>query len=160
MLLALAGGLVVGMGYGQWQTGPDWVETALLFTAIASATISALFPTGRQWFVILVVKGMVACVAGVLLGVVSTPDPGPWGAVLITLIGSFVGVVLVPFYIGMGVSWLREKFSQHWIDIGIRVVAAWIGAIAILMAALSFAETPVSVKSFLFLPNHLSVLVL
>jgi hypothetical protein len=88
----------------------------------------------------LVATGVLAGIAGILLGLVSTPDPGPTRALLITLSGSFLGIVLIALYIGGGVAWIREKYPQHWVHVGIRVVAAWIGAVSILMAALSFAE--------------------
>ena len=140
VLVALAVGLLVGVGIGQVAARPDWAEPALLFMAIVSAAISALSPTDREWMSLLVATGATAGIVGMLLGINSTPDPGPTLAMLITLSGSFFGIVLISIYVSGGVVWLREKYTQQWVVVGIRVVAAWIGAVSILMAALIFAE--------------------
>lgn len=80
-----------------------------------------------------------ALVVGVLVGIASTPDPGPLRATLITLTGSFVGANLLVLYVSVGVDWVSRTYSQQWVQIGIRVVAAWIGAISVLMTAFAFA---------------------
>lgn len=140
VIAALVVGLLAGMVAGQFDVRPAWAETALLLATVMAAGIGALAPPDRVWPVLAVAAAVTAGLAGFFLGLVSTPDPGPVRAVVITLSGSFVSVVLVSLYIGAVVAWLRERFARQWMQVGIRIIAAWIGAVAILMAALSFAK--------------------
>lgn len=80
-----------------------------------------------------------ASAGGLFIGLVSTPDPGPRAATLITVAGSFVSANLTLFHVSGAVGLLRERFTQHWVAVGLRVAAAWIAAVAVLMGALAFA---------------------
>ncbi len=134
-LAALAFGVLIGIVLGQLALTADWLQVGLLVTAVAAAATSALFPV-----LPIVVAALFALVVGILVGIASTPDPGPLRATLITLAGSFVGANLLVLYVGGGVDWIREKYTEHWVQVGIRVVAAWICAISVLMTALAFAS--------------------
>ena len=133
-LAALAFGLLIGITFGQFALTADWLQDGLFVVAVAAAAMSALFP-----LLPIMVAALFALVVGILVGIASTPDPGPLRATLITLAGSFVGANLSVLYVAGGLDWVRQTYTQQWVQIGIRVVAAWIGAISVLMAALAFA---------------------
>ena len=128
---------VAGMLLGQ-TVGMRGAENAwLLAVSVIAASLAALLPNGLlvPWLVL-------AGISGLLLGILSTPDPGHWRATLISLLGSFVGANLVLLYSSGGIGWLKERFKQPWIRVGLRVIAAWIAAISILMLALDIAGAP------------------
>ena len=126
--LATLGGLIAGV------TGFDHslAERALLVIALAASSLAAIAPT---WAI--VPGPLLAGVGGLFLGVVSTPDPGPLRAMIITITGTYVGANLAFFYASGGVGWLRDRFNKSWARIGFQIVAAWIAAISCLMFALS-----------------------
>ncbi len=134
-LAALAFGLLIGIVLGQLALTSDWLQAGLLIAAVAAAATSALFPA-----LPIVVAALFALVVGILVGIASTPDPGPLRATLMTLAGSFVGATLFVPSVADGVAWIRQKYTKHWVQVGIRVVAAWICAISVLMTALAFAS--------------------
>ena len=81
-----------------------------------------------------------ACIGGLLVGVLSIPDDGPTRDRLFTMSGSFVGANVGLLYI-FGISLvIRERFAWPWVPVAFRVVAAWLGAIALLMLALGVAQ--------------------
>ena len=120
-------GMLLGQTVGMQGTENAW----LLAICLIAALLAALLPNGLflPW---LVLTGG----AGLLVGVLSTPDPGHWRATLISLVGSFVGANLALLFSTGGVGWLTERFTQHWVRIGFRIIAAWIAAISFLMLAL------------------------
>lgn len=134
-LFVFAFGLIIGMVLGQPALMADWLHVGLLVTAVLTAATSALFPVLSK-----VVAALFALVIGILVGIDSIPDPGPLGAMLITLAGSFFGAILLVLYVAGSVDWIRQKYTKHWVEVGIRIVAAWICAISILMTALAFAS--------------------
>lgn len=125
----------VGIVLGQLDIRLDGEELALLVVAVIAATLSALHP--KAPFLAHVV---LSSAGGLLIGLLSTPDPGPRAATLITIAGSFVGANLTLFYVSGALGLLRERFTQHWVGVGLRVAAAWIAAVALLMGALAFAN--------------------
>jgi len=68
---------------------------------------------------------------------VFTPDPGPPGAMIITISGTYIGANLALFYASGGIGWLRDRFNKPWAVNGLRVIAAWIATISCLMLALN-----------------------
>ena len=74
------------------------------------------------------------------MGIVSTPDPGPLGAMIITIAGTYVGANLALFYATGGIGWLRDRFNKPWALIGLRIIAAWIATISCLMLALNIVS--------------------
>ncbi|MDA4844061.1 HupE/UreJ family protein [Hoeflea poritis] len=77
--------------------------------------------------------------AGLLDGIASAPDPDHWDVVAAFVAGNVLRAALI-FSIPLVVAdwFIREKRWQ-WAKIGIRMVAAWIAAIALLMQALILA---------------------
>lgn len=122
---------LVGVGLGR---GPEGLDAALFATAFAAAAWAALAP-GRFLPGALVV----ALVGGVLIAMVSVPDPGPTRDRVITLAGSLVGANLGLLYLAGLTLLARQRDPRAWVRIGLRVAAAWVGAISLLMLALSFA---------------------
>ena len=132
---AFASSMLLGMLLGQLGIAQEITASALLLVAVAAAMLSALYPSGLfALFVIL------PGIAGACIGLLSTPDPGALTATIVSLFGSFVGASLALLYISGGVAAFRERFKAQWSRIGLRVLAAWIATISILMAALSFVD--------------------
>jgi len=129
--LAAIGGLTLGaVGYGH-----SLGERALLVIALAASSLAAIAPA---W---VMVPGMLlAGAGGLFLGMVSTPDPGPLGAMIITIAGTYVGANLALFYATGGIGWLRDRFNKPWALIGLRIIAAWIATISCLMLALNIVS--------------------
>jgi hydrogenase/urease accessory protein HupE len=126
--LAAVGGLSLGVaGYGH-----SLAERALLVIALSTSSLAAIAPT---W--VIVPGTLLAGAGGLFLGIVSTPDPGPLRAMIITIAGTYVGANLAFFYAIGGIGWLRGRFDRPWALIGLRVIAAWIAAISCLMLALN-----------------------
>lgn len=126
-------------------------------TAIpAGAALSAL--TGQAWNAASLLVGLAAltgllvvldlrlhakvlaslgAIAGLACGYVSWPDPGPWGAMLLSALGAVLGSVIILTITAGGVAALRAELGWNWLAIAVRVIGAWIFAIATLLAALS-----------------------
>ena len=132
--LAFAVSCLLGICLGQLGFVPNWSELVLLVLAALAAALAALYPSG--YFVAFLVF---SSVCGFLIGVLSTPDPGPLNDTIITLAGSFVGANIVLIYASGGIGSLQERFTQQWMHVGLRVVAAWIAAISVLAALLTLA---------------------
>jgi hypothetical protein len=126
--LAAAGGLTLGMAGYNHRVG----ERALLLIAFAASSLAAIAPA---W--VLAPSMLLAGAGGFFLGIISTPDPAPRGAMIITTAGTYVGANLALFYASGGVGWVRDRFDKAWARIGLRIIAAWIAAISCLMLALS-----------------------
>lgn len=132
---AFVSATLIGIILGQFGILQGIGGFSLLLVAIVAATLAALYPPGQfALFVIL------AGITGALIGVMSTPDPGPLTATIVTLFGSFVGANLALLYVSAGVGWFHDRFEGQWSRIGLRIFAAWIAAISVLMAALVFAN--------------------
>jgi len=129
--LAAIAGLALGVaGYGH-----SLGERALLVIALAASSLTAIAPT---W--VNVPGRLLAGAGGLFLGMVSTPDAGPLGAMITTITGSYVGANLALFYASGGIGWLRDRFNKPWALIGLRIIAAWIAAISCLMLALNIVS--------------------
>jgi len=130
---ALALGHLAGLVWG--HRGDEGAQT-LLGLAVCAAVWAALFP-GRG----LILLGAVALTGGFALGWASVPDAGPVMDRTTTMSGSFFGAGLAVFYLTGAVEWLRDRIATPWLDIGFRVLAAWVAAIAIILLALTAAGT-------------------
>jgi hypothetical protein len=133
--IALGVGLLGGLILGDMPGGAaPW----LYGSAAMTATTAALAP-GRWRSIAILASG----VAGFLLGWASVPDPGPLQDRIITMAGSFVSALMVTLYIAGALDLLRERVDRPFVPIAMRVAAAWVATIAILMLAVSAVE-PVS----------------
>lgn len=116
---------------GVWLEEPNIV----LFTfAVIVCALAALWPKVFFFVVLLMVA-----LGGFLIGQISIPDPGPLRDRVITMTGSLVGASVALIYIAGGAVYVRERYRQKWVNIAFRVVAAWMGAISLVMLALEFA---------------------
>ena len=134
-LVAFGVSCLFGILLGQIRFVIGWADVALLAVAIVAAALAALRPKVSR-----AVPVLIGVIGGILIGLVSTPDPGPLGATLVTLSGSLLGASLGVFYVGGGVLWLTEEVRKSWLLIGLRIASAWVATIAILLLALEFAE--------------------
>lgn len=131
--LGLAFGLLIGM-----SLGPVAVDVPLWLLALAcgAASWAALLP-GRG-------RGLAAgfaALAGIGLGLASVPEAGPSTDRMITMAGSFAGVMLATFYLSGGIDLLRDRVRLAWLPIALRVVAAWVAALSVLMLAFALSGT-------------------
>jgi hypothetical protein len=120
-------GIAVGVG-------PLDLDTGLFAAAFLSCALAALAP-GR---VVLLAIALTA-VGAHLIGAASVPDPGPARDRVITMAGSLVGANLGLLYLWGAVHVARTRIPWSGTPIALRVVAAWIGAIALLMLSLGLA---------------------
>lgn len=130
LCMGLVGGLVTGTPLGN---PAPW----LFALAAAAATLAALAP-GRSLPLLIALS----FIAGGLIGWASLPDAGPTRDRLFTMSGSVFGAALGILYIAGAVDLARERIKAPWFAIVLRVIAAWTGAIALLMLALLFAPSP------------------
>lgn len=115
-----------------WTILPPGTEILpLLVMAVAAAGLAALFP-GRLKNVII----GVAAICGFFVGIGSRPDDGSFNALAFTITGSAFGAMLAVILFTSLITALREKVSAAWLTIALRVVAAWLAAIAAMLAAL------------------------
>ena len=106
----------------------------LLFVAVLAAALAALYPTGIP------TASIILCgLGGLSIGFMSMPEDGTMAATIVTLLGSYVGANLAISYIAVGVGWISERYSWNGLQIGFRIVAAWIAAISVIILALYFA---------------------
>jgi hydrogenase/urease accessory protein HupE len=124
-------GTLAGVFLGQRAPPPD---TGMVVVALLAASLAALAP-GRLVPVGLCLAGL----GGVGIGIVSRPDPGPLRDVIITAAGALVGTNLAMVYLYGALVWLQERAHHAWLPVALRVAAAWVAAVAVLMLALSLA---------------------
>ncbi|MDW3223916.1 MAG: HupE/UreJ family protein [Paracoccaceae bacterium] len=132
LLTVFLTGSLMGLMVGQQLSEPD---PALFAVACAICVLAALSP-GR---LALLAVGLVG-IGGYLIGVASIPDDGPTRDRLFTMSGSFVGANLGLLYLFGIIIFIRERYIWSWVGIAFRVVAAWVGTIALLMLALAFTR--------------------
>jgi hypothetical protein len=77
--------------------------------------------------------------AGFLIGIVSTPEPGSLGAIVATVVGNVGGAMLLPLFVAGGVVALRE-WDISLSSIASRIAASWIATISALLVAVGFAR--------------------
>ena len=137
VLAGVAAGLLAGAGAGLAGLPADGAPPVLLGLATAAATLAALAARPP-----LPLAAPLALAAGGALGLISVPDPGPPRAVAFTLLGALAGAALLALYGAGGFGWLRARFPARWMEIGQRILAAWVAAVAILLLALAVAPSP------------------
>ncbi len=111
------------------------LDIAMYCVAVAACSFAALVP-GR----LMPLAVAITVVGAFLIGSVSIPDAGPTRDRVITMSGSIVGANIGLLYLWGITHFLKERFTWAWVGIGFRVAAAWLGAIALLMLALEFAD--------------------
>jgi hydrogenase/urease accessory protein HupE len=135
-LKAFALAAALGLLLGVFGVSHPVQEPLLLLIAVTASSLAAIAPPRLE-----IPRILLAGLGGLLIGIVSAPDPGPLRATLVTVAGSYVGANALLLYASGGVIWIREHLKQPWVHIGLRVVSAWIAAISCLMVALSARGT-------------------
>lgn len=124
-LLTSLGGVMAGAAGAE-------LDAVLFCLAFLCSALAALIPGA---LVLLCVA--LAATGGALIGIVSVPDPGPAADRMFTMSGSVVGANLALLYLFGAVHFVQTRFSLPWVRVALRVVAAWVGAISVLMLALT-----------------------
>jgi hypothetical protein len=124
--------LLAGLFAGSNSLQPD----AMMFaSAFAACSVAALFP-GR----LMPIAIALSAIGGFLIGSVSIPDDGEMRDRIFTMSGSIVGASVGLLFIFGLILVIRERYTWPWIGTALRVVAAWLGAIALLMLALESVQ--------------------
>lgn len=111
------------------------LDTALFTVAFVACGLAAL-----AWGRFALFAVAVAAVGGSLIGSASIPDGGETAARAFTMAGSMVGANVGLLYIFGIVHILHTRYTWPWVPIAFRVAAAWVGAMSLLMLALSTIE--------------------
>lgn len=127
-LIASSAGLILALG-------SEALDATLYAAAFLACVVAALLP-GK----IIPVAIAITAFGGFLIGEASVPDAGPPRDRLFTMSGSMVGANIGLLYIFGIIHLVRERFVWAWVAIAFRVAAAWVGAVALLMLALKWAE--------------------
>jgi len=130
---ALAAAAGIGLGQVGLATGQEGL--VLLVLACLAASLGALGPKAPPASLGIALAGC----AGLLLGILSTPDPGALEGTAITVFGSLVGVTVALLYAAGGLGWVLDRYRQPAVRLGSRIAAAWVAAIALLMTAFALA---------------------
>jgi hypothetical protein len=129
--LAAAAGVVaarLGIIAGPQQAG-------LLAVALWSALLAAALPAGNP-----TAASALAAAAGLLTGIASTPVLLPLRASLATIGGALIGSVLALQLLVYSAGNFRRRFGNQSGWIGLRIIASWAAAVALMMLALQFAS--------------------
>lgn len=132
-LLALV--FMAGMLIGQFGLGPGREYQALLVIAALAMIVSAAtvtLPSGLS-------LGFLAGI-GVLAGIVNAPGPAPAWHVAATMAGSLFGAMVLVSLVALLVARLA-RVQRFWIGIALRIVSAWLAAIAGIALALVMRTT-------------------
>ncbi|WP_209940147.1 hypothetical protein [Ruegeria sp. HKCCE4148] len=122
-------GLIFAIGFAE-------IDSMMFAMAFLACSTAALFP-GKPTLLATLVIGLGAF----LIGDASVPDDGPSQDRVFTMSGSMIGANLGLLYL-VGICFLVGKhFTRPWVGISFRVIAAWLGAVSLLMLALSFSST-------------------
>ncbi|MGI9366059.1 MAG: hypothetical protein ACR2O8_12805 [Rhizobiaceae bacterium] len=117
--------------------GGLWIEDSdglLYASAVVVSALAALWPRPLIPVVLVMIF-----LAGFLIGQVSIPDPGPTRDRIVTMGGSYAGASIGLLWLTAGALSIKERCTQDWVQVAFRVVAAWMGAISLVMLALQFA---------------------
>jgi hydrogenase/urease accessory protein HupE len=129
---AAAVGLAAGVATGLTPGSPTGDLAPWLFGFATLAAICAALAPGRA----LPLVALLSLGACALLGWAALPDAGPPRDRAFTVAGSVTGAALGLMYIAGCIDLLRERIRGPALCIALRVLAAWIAAITLLMLAL------------------------
>ena len=85
-----------------------------------------------------ILVGLIA-LSAFALALESLPDPGRFGDVLITCLGSVAGIFYLIMYGARGVHEGLQRWQAAWVPISLRVAGSWITAVSCLMLAFQIA---------------------
>ena len=127
---------LAGVWIGSADLLPEW---AYYGVAVMACAMAALVPgKGAPLALGVTVAG------AALIGVASIPDAGPTSDRVITMTGSIVGANVGFLYLFGATHFIETRYPFDWVRIALRVLAAWLAAIALVMLALGYAQVPPS----------------
>ncbi|CAA6805348.1 MAG: Unknown protein [uncultured Sulfurovum sp.] len=150
--------LLVAIGFFGGQQGLDRVKPVLgMFTlATVAGLIIAWFSISIEFEIfililsaviglLIVIKpkvslfwcGLIALLAGFLLGIDSAQEALSGKDKLVTLFGTSIGINLLALY---SIGFADYFNKKAWQQIGIRIIGSWVSASALLVLALSFSS--------------------
>jgi hydrogenase/urease accessory protein HupE len=139
-----------------------WVFLVTIIASTAFALLSPLVFEPRKLFIALWALIVFVCIhaallprwtpkvatvsvisLGLVMGQMTVPDPGPFWSFTVTTMGSIAGCFLGFLYAALLFNFAFERFHKFWQRTVLRVLAAWLFAIAFLLSALQIAGKPV-----------------
>ncbi|WP_367874457.1 HupE/UreJ family protein [Luteolibacter sp. Populi] len=131
-LAGFAGASFVGLAITMSGKGPLPMAVPVIVAVVAAAIVAADLTLPDRALLALTE------IAGLILGLDSPADPGVAGFTLIkTLLGTWVGLIICFMMPAYYLSLLPER---KWAAYGVRILASWIIAIAVMVLALSFRK--------------------
>lgn len=127
-------GLAAGLLAARPLTAVVPTEPALLALAALAGALSAL--TGDRATPLAL--GLLPMI-GLGMGAACLPDPGPAAAMLGTGLGALAGAHIVLLPLCGAADMAFERLPRGPVDIGLRIAASWLAALALLMLALVLA---------------------
>lgn len=132
LVIAACGGLLAG------TLAPGSDPTLLLTGLVAAASLPVLLRRAVPGWLLVGLAGA----AGGALGFACAPDPGALQDVAITSFGSWLGLMYFAAIITGALVAAGRRWPGQALEVGNRIVAAWLLAIAMLFTSLNYTETP------------------
>jgi hydrogenase/urease accessory protein HupE len=131
LVLAACAGLLAGA----LAPGPD--PAVLLTALVAGASLPVLLRRAVPGWLLAGLAGA----AGGALGFACAPDPGALQDVVITSFGSWLGLMYFAAMITGALVAAGRRWPGQVLEVGTRVLAAWLLAIAMMFTSLTYTET-------------------
>jgi len=131
MAATFAAGALAGLGTVASAVAVEDADIAVLACAAIAGVLAAL-----AWPLPVALTAALAAITGATIELDSVPDEISMQATMLALIATALAAVLVLAL----VAWLAASRTRNWQRIGIRVVASWSAASAILVLALRLAR--------------------
>lgn len=129
-MAAVGVGVALGLVLTTWLPESEAVRVTLTgWTCLVGLAVVADWPRPR------VVRAVLVGVGALLIGLDSKPEAGLIGATVLTLFGIGAAVTLV---VANAAFYLSLRPERGWANVGLRVIASWITAIALMSLAIAF----------------------
>jgi hydrogenase/urease accessory protein HupE len=134
-VIALAGGFMVGAAAAFWAGDPD-TDTCLWAVTLWAGVGVALARSQPKWL-----RAATGGLIGLAIGLGSADVSLHEGKRIAALLGAGFGAMVLVAYAAMAVDALTRRIELPAARIGIRVVASWLTACALLMLALAWKKS-------------------
>jgi HupE / UreJ protein len=126
--LAMLGGLIGILGFGIYVDP----ELPLLLLALITALYTAgALPLPNP------AAAVIGALSGYFFGVFIAPEVASWSTQAYAIAGGLIAANFAFLFIVSAIDTIRTQWQMPWVTVGLRVIASWIAAIAVLMVALS-----------------------
>ncbi len=131
-MIGVVAGAIVGSGASTILSGSELVGGILTaWTGVVSLVVVADWPRARR------ARAVFATIGAGLVALDSAPEGGGAGRGVLSLAGTTVAVVLVIANVAFYASLRPDRF---WAHVGLRVIASWIAAAALMLVAFAMRK--------------------